>query len=241
MEARLSSAFAHAVHGCCVRKGGNYFVHDAWRLGRLCTPYRTAQTSSEYTLIISLSHVVTPCPSLATAASGFYVEVSSRRQTMTSQYRLERERGTKEFKKQLVVLREKWPVAFPAKNHDVRPLAIGAAREIAATTGWSLPYALGVLHAWKRVPIYSQGVLRYDRRINLDGSPAEEVGAEAKDQATKQLARLSARKVSKSDATAAAPAVIAPQPPPASRIETPAATPEQLRARVRASLLRRSA
>jgi len=156
-------------------------------------------------------------------------------------HRIERERGFKEAPRQLAVLREKWPLAFPVKNHDVRPLAIGAGREIAATTGWSLPYALGVLHGWKRVPIYSQAVLRYDKRINLDGSPAEEVGAAAKDQAAKQLATLSARKVSKSAATAAAPAVIAPQPAPAPRIETPAETPEQLRVRVRASLLRRSA
>jgi hypothetical protein len=43
------------------------------------------------------------------------------------------------------VLREKWPLAFTVKQQDVRPLAIGATREIAAAMGWSLPYTLGVL------------------------------------------------------------------------------------------------
>src|ERR1700674_5469 len=158
---------------------------------------------------------------------------------MASQYRIERDRGTKESKKQLAVLREKWPLAFPAKEHDVRPLAIGAAHEIAAAMGWSLPYALGVLHGWKRVRVYSQAVLCYDQRVNLDGSPAEEVGAAAKDQAVKQLAKLAARKASKSDAKAAAPAKMMPQPAPAPPIATLPERPEQLRAKVRASLFRR--
>ena len=36
------------------------------------------------------------------------------------------------------VLREKWPLAFPTKHKDVRPLAIGAAHEIAAA--WAGPF-----------------------------------------------------------------------------------------------------
>ena len=45
---------------------------------------------------------------------------------MTSPYRIERERGTKESPQQIAVLREKWPLAFPVKEQDVRPLANGA-------------------------------------------------------------------------------------------------------------------
>jgi len=159
---------------------------------------------------------------------------------MPSQYSIERDRGTKESRKQLAVLREKWPLAFPAKEHDVRPLAIVAAHEIAAAMSWSLPYTLGVLHGWKR-EVYSRAVLCYDQRINLDGTPAEEVGAKAKDLAAKQLAQLAARKASKSTATAkpAPPTMVTAQPAPPT--ETPPETPEQLRAKVRASLLRRSA
>jgi hypothetical protein len=64
---------------------------------------------------------------------------------MAPTYRVERDRGSKEFPEQLVVLREKWPLAFPTKHEDVRPLAMGVARQIAAAMGWSLPYTLGVL------------------------------------------------------------------------------------------------
>jgi hypothetical protein len=66
----------------------------------------------------------------------------------------ERNRGTKEYRQQLTVLREKWPLAFPVKDQDVRPLAIGAAGELAAAMGWSLPYTLAVLGKWKMAPAY---------------------------------------------------------------------------------------
>jgi hypothetical protein len=68
---------------------------------------------------------------------------------MTSPYRIERDRGTKEARQQLAVLREKWPLAFPVQHQDVRPLAMGVARQVAAAMCWSLPYTLGVLGRWK--------------------------------------------------------------------------------------------
>jgi hypothetical protein len=64
---------------------------------------------------------------------------------MSSQNHTERERGTKESRQQLAALRDQWPLAFPVKNQDVRPLAIGTTREIAAAMAWSVPYTLGVL------------------------------------------------------------------------------------------------
>ena len=54
-------------------------------------------------------------------------------------------RGVEESPQQMTALRERWPLAFPVKPHDVRPLALGCAGEIAAAMGWSLPYAKGVL------------------------------------------------------------------------------------------------
>jgi hypothetical protein len=51
---------------------------------------------------------------------------------MAPSYRVERDRGSKEFPQQLAVLRERWPLAFPTKHEDVRPLAMGAARQVAA-------------------------------------------------------------------------------------------------------------
>jgi sRNA-binding protein len=156
---------------------------------------------------------------------------------MASKYRIERDRGTKELPQQLALLREKWPLAFPAEHQDVRPLATGAAREISATMGWPLPYTLGLLRSWKMAPDYCEAVLCYDRRIALDGAPAEAVEADAKDLAAKRLAELATRKATKKAAKTAAPAVVKPKAAPTA----PAETPEQLRARVRASLLRQSA
>ena len=39
---------------------------------------------------------------------------------MAPTYRAERDRGSKEFPEQLVVLRESWPLAFPTNREDVR-------------------------------------------------------------------------------------------------------------------------
>jgi sRNA-binding protein len=153
---------------------------------------------------------------------------------MSSTHQIERNRGTKDSRQQLAVLRERWPPAFPAEHQDVRPLAIGAAGQIAAAMGWSLPYTLGVLVGWKMAAAYCEAVLRYDQRIALDGSPAETIDGEAKELATKQLAQLAAREAA-TKAKAVVPAVVKPKPAPLPST----ATPEQLRGRVRASLLRR--
>jgi sRNA-binding protein len=151
---------------------------------------------------------------LATGPLGFYVVlIRSVRAGMTSPYRIERDRGTKEARQQLAVLRGKWPLAFPVEHQDVRPLAMGAARQVVAAMGWSLPYTLGVLGRWKMAEVYCQAVLCHDQRIALDGAPAETVGPEAKDLATKQLAQLAARNAAKKAAEAAALAVVKPKRP----------------------------
>jgi hypothetical protein len=153
---------------------------------------------------------------LAAVPLGFYVcSLRSVRVGMTSLYRIERDRGSKESRQQLAVLREKWPLAFPVQHQDVRPLAMGVARQVAAAMGWSLAYTLGVLGRWKMAEVYCQAVLCHDQRIALDGAPAETVDAEAKDLATKQLAQLAARKTAKKAAEAAAPAVVKPKHAPA--------------------------
>jgi hypothetical protein len=69
----------------------------------------------------------------------FMYPLRSVRTGMTSPYRIERDRGTKEAHQQLAVLQEKWPLAFPVQHQDVRPLAMGVARQVAAAMGWSLP------------------------------------------------------------------------------------------------------
>jgi sRNA-binding protein len=136
----------------------------------------------------------------------------------------ERKRGAIEAGRQLTVLREKWPLAFPVRRQDVRPLALSAVGEIAAAMNWSIQYALGVLTPWKMAAVYCRAVLIHDQRIALDGTPAEPVDAEAKDMTAKQLAKLAARSPRK-----AAPAAAEPKPE----------TPTTLRDQVRAGLLRR--
>src|SRR6516162_5183336 len=150
---------------------------------------------------------------------------------MASQYGVERTRGTKEAARQLAVLREKWPLAFPVKSHEIRPLTVGAVGEIATAMGWSVPYTLGVLAPWKMAPIYCRAVLAHDHRIALDGAPAELVDAKARDSATKRLAHLAARHAAKKAAAAKPKTKPAPAPE----------KPSPLRDQVRAGLLRRRA
>jgi sRNA-binding protein len=156
---------------------------------------------------------------------------------MSSTFRTERDRGTNEYRQQLAELRERWPLAFPVNDQDVRPLAADATHEIAAVMGWSEPYTLGVLSRWKMAQVYCQAVLCHHRRIGLDGAPAEMVEAKAKDLATKHLARRAAGKAAKKAAKSGATAAAKSQPASA----PPSETPHQLRDRVRASLLRHRA
>ena len=163
---------------------------------------------------------------------------------MASENQVEHNRGKKDSRQQLAALREKWPLAFPINEQDVRPLASNVAREITAAMGWSHGYTLGVLSSWKLASVYCQAVLGREHRIALDGSLAEPVEPEAKALAAKRLDSLAARKAAKevkqtakvvaADVVKKAPAA----PPP---LQSPRGTPEELRARVRASLLRRSA
>jgi sRNA-binding protein len=158
---------------------------------------------------------------------------------MSSTYRVERDRGIKEYRQQLAELRQKWPRAFPVHDEDVRPLAVDATHEIAAVMGWSHPYTLGVLSRWKMAPVYCRAVLTHDQRITLDGSPAEMVEAKAKNLATAHLARRAAGTTAKKVAKSAAPTMVkskAASPPPRALLP---ATPKPLRDLVRASLLRR--
>ena len=158
---------------------------------------------------------------------------------MSATYRTERDRGIKEYREQLAELRKKWPLAFPVRDQDVRPLAVDATYEIAAVMSWSYPYTLGVLSRWKMAPLYCHAVLNHHQRITLDGSPAEMVDAKAKDLATKHLARRAAGATAKKAAKGAAPTVVKSKPANAPPPAPPSEAPKPLRDLVRASLLRR--
>jgi sRNA-binding protein len=157
---------------------------------------------------------------------------------MTSPSGIERGRGAKESGQVFGALRARWPLAFPIKPRDVRPLAGSVVGQIAATMGWSTAYTRGVLLPWKMGPVYCRAVLVYDRRIALDGTPAEGVDAKAKGLATQRLAQIAAKaaeKAAKKAAKEAAKEAAAPEPAPPTG--APPAAPASLRDQVRASLL----
>jgi sRNA-binding protein len=93
----------------------------------------------------------------------------------TPQDAADRNQGFRESREKIPLLRAKWPLAFPVKNHEVRPLAIGVAKEVAAAMDWPLWYAIGVLQSWKARKAYCRAVLWHDRRISLDGMPKDEL------------------------------------------------------------------
>ncbi len=96
------------------------------------------------------------------------------------------------------LLRAKWPKAFPAKSHEVRPLTNGAQQAMVEEFGWSPDYARAVLTVWKLRPAYCNAILRYPTRINLDGSPSgEEIDDAARATATKRLEERTARQARK--------------------------------------------
>jgi hypothetical protein len=92
---------------------------------------------------------------------------------MPSTFQIERNLGSKEARQQLAMLREKWPIAFPADAKDVRPLAISAAGEIAAAMNWSLSYTLGVLARWKMAAIEAGVVPMTGQDAVLDAAALE--------------------------------------------------------------------
>ena len=129
-------------------------------------------------------------------------------------------RGASESRQQIELLRARWPKAFPAKGHEVRPLA-NAAPAIAEALGWSNAYARGVLSPWVLREAYCRAVLAHAMRINLDGSESEQtVEDEARAMATARLALLADRKAQEpqrkaQEAERKARAAAAKPPPPA--------------------------
>src|SRR6516165_8373151 len=140
--------------------------------------------------------------------------------SMTSPSGNERTRGAKESRQQLEALRERWPLAFPIKHLDVRPLAASADGVVAATMGWSTGYTRGVLFGWKMMAAYCRAVLSHDQRIALDGALAEPVDAKAKDLAAKRLAQIAAK--------AAKKAAVMARPKPAAPLAAPAPLRDQV-------------
>ena len=147
-------------------------------------------------------------------------------------------RGASESRQQIELLRARWPKAFPAKGHEVRPLA-NAAPAIAEALGCSNAYARGVLSPWVLREAYCRAVLAHAMRINLDGSETElTVDDEARAMATARLALIAARKAQEPERKARAAAAKpppAPCPSPSLRRRSRQSPPRSRRGRGRSS------
>ena len=123
-----------------------------------------------------------------------------------------RRRLWEEASQQFVALRARWPKAFPVNGRDVRPLAVGVARIVAAEMGWSVGHARAVLGMWKARDPYCRACLLYPKRIALDGSLTDElVDDEARAMARE---RIEARKERKQREAEALHVIEAPPPEP---------------------------
>jgi sRNA-binding protein len=161
----------------------------------------------------------------------------------------DRKRGAQDSWQAFELLRARWPKAFPAKSHEVRPL-VNVMAELQVAFGWSPAYAKGVLSVWKARESYCRAVLHYPNRVGLDGSPTEKtVDDKARAMASARLEQIAAKKAlaaerrakeaadRAAEATAPPPepepkSVSEPTPaPPAPVIEAPAPEPERPRAR----------
>ncbi len=156
----------------------------------------------------------------------------------------DRKRGAQDAWQAFELLRARWPKAFPAKAHEVRPL-VNVMAELQEAFGWSPAYAKGVLSVWKAREAYCRAVLAYPNRVGLDGSPTEAiVDDQARTLAAARLEQIAAKKAlaaerrAKEAADRAAEATApppAPEPEPApappAPVEAPAPEPEWPRAR----------
>ena len=163
--------------------------------------------------------------------------------------------GCRTSKEHVPALQDRWPEAFPKDDRKVRPI-VNVVDPVAAAMGWTGSFTHGVLRGWKMRAAYCRAVLQHEERVNLDGSPSGQlIDDEARALATKQLAAIKARGARRDAAAAAAreaklaeTAQQVPKPPPPPRPPPPPPpavevleTPEQIRAHLRASLLKRRA
>ncbi len=124
-------------------------------------------------------------------------------------------RGAKDARQAFELLRARWPKAFPAKSHEVRPLA-NVTADLQEAFGWSRDYTKGVLTAWKAREAYCRAILLYPNRVKLDGSVIEDaVDDEARAMATARLERIAAGKAKAAERRAMEAASPPPAPAPA--------------------------
>jgi sRNA-binding protein len=110
-------------------------------------------------------------------------------------------------------LRDRWPRVFPVDFQQVRPLALGIKRDIAAhLPQHSLLRISGAIGVFQRLmgPAYYRAILRGGPRYDLEGKPRGEVTPEEQEQAKRDLAAFFERRKSKKVPNAPAPRETSP-------------------------------
>ena len=100
----------------------------------------------------------------------------------------QRKRARREL---LEIFRDRWPQVFPRNSRQVRPLAIGIHRDLAAALPGHSHRQLGAVFSLFRYlagPAYFQALLRGGPRYDLEGNPRGEVTPEEQEQAKRDLA-----------------------------------------------------
>jgi len=98
----------------------------------------------------------------------------------------------KQARRELVgMLGDRWPLAFPRDFRQVRPLALGINKDIAAHLPEQplgrISNAIGIFQ-YLLGPAYYRAVLRGGPRYDLDGTPRGEVTPEEQERAKRDLA-----------------------------------------------------
>ena len=108
----------------------------------------------------------------------------------------------------LEVMRDRWPQAFPRNSRQVRPLAIGIHRDLAAALPGHSHRQLGAVFSLFRYlagPAYFQALLRGGPRYDLDGNPRGEVTPEEQEQAKRDLDAFLEQRKRRADSRASTP------------------------------------
>lgn len=104
------------------------------------------------------------------------------------------------------IIMEQWPMVFPARPDDVRPLAVGIHEQLEKQFPDRSPEQVRrAIAQWRypRLGAYLRGVARGGPRFDLDGNPSGEVSAGEQENARERLKEWRERRKAQAAAAAA--------------------------------------
>jgi ProP effector len=140
--------------------------------------------------------VVQPVPSVTAQSSPAVPQPSLAAPAVGDSGPSKKEQQKQARRELLEVLRARWPQAFPRDWRQVRPLAIGIHRDLAAALPGHSHRQIGAafnLFRFLTGPAYFRALIKGGPRYDLDGNPRGEVTAEEQEQAQRDLAAYQER------------------------------------------------